>query len=294
MKRTVFILFLFVHTCLFGGEVKNYRVVSIPFVAEGERYLAIRQFLQEGKEKLLAVNVESLATRIFEKSKVKRRDFPLNKSRYFKLLRKSVKDRLENGGIGNGGGNGYYLTVDLCPSSKENPFELEAVKLFIKKGHRNIAFAVSGRWFEKNIRFVRWILQQEKAGNLKPIWINHSYTHFYSPKLPYEKNFLLKEGTDLFFEITEVEKLLIKNNITPSVFFRFPGLVADLKLRREVAYRYGLIALGSDSWLAKGEMPEKGSIILIHGNKNEPAGIRVFRRILGKEARYLPITGINP
>ncbi|NPA53838.1 MAG: hypothetical protein GXO21_04150, partial [Aquificae bacterium] len=124
---------------------------------------------------------------------------------------------------------------------------------------------------------------QIKEGNLNVIWINHTYTHFYNPKLPLEKNFLLKEGTNLFFEITEVEKLFIKNGMVPSIFIRFPGLVADYEIRKEVAFKYGLIAVGSDAWLAKGQMPIKGSIILIHGNKNEPAGIKIFEKLLEKD-----------
>jgi len=36
----------------------------------------------------------------------------------------------------------------------------------------------------------------------------------------------------------------------------------------------GLIPVGSDAWLAKGEAAKAGSMILVHGNSNEHAGIQ--------------------
>ena len=49
---------------------------------------------------------------------------------------------------------------------------------------------------------------------------------------------------------------------TLAFFFNSIQYVADL----------GLITLGSNAWLRKGEEPNFGSIILIHGNKNEVIG----------------------
>ena len=46
---------------------------------------------------------------------------------------------------------------------------------------------------------------------------------------------------------------------------------------------YGLIPIGSDAWLAKGQPVHKGSIVLIHGNGNEPVGIKDFIRLLQTE-----------
>ena len=51
-----------------------------------------------------------------------------------------------------------------------------------------------------------------------------------------------------------------------------------------------LIPLGSDAWLAKGEAPRKGSFILVHGNGNEPKGVKLLLPILrNKEFRLLPL-----
>ena len=61
---------------------------------------------------------------------------------------------------------------------------------------------------------------------------------------------------------------------------RFPGLVSDAKIREKIIDKYSLIFIGSDAWLAKGEIPRNGSIILIHGNKNEPLGIQKANQYL--------------
>jgi hypothetical protein len=43
-------------------------------------------------------------------------------------------------------------------------------------------------------------------------------------------NFLLMPGFDMQSEILDQERLLIANGETPSIFFRFPGLVSDAAL----------------------------------------------------------------
>jgi hypothetical protein len=43
---------------------------------------------------------------------------------------------------------------------------------------------------------------------------------------------------------------------------------------------YGLIPVGSDAWLAKGQKANNGSIVLIHGNGNEEIGVRDFIKLL--------------
>ena len=47
---------------------------------------------------------------------------------------------------------------------------------------------------------------------------------------------------------------------------------------------YGLIPVGSDAWLAKNEVPSAGSIVLVHGNGNEPVGVeKLLERVQGGE-----------
>lgn len=48
---------------------------------------------------------------------------------------------------------------------------------------------------------------------------------------------------------------------------------------------YGIIPLGSDAWLAKGQPANSGSIVLIHGNGNEPLGVADFIQLLKKKQK---------
>jgi len=90
---------------------------------------------------------------------------------------------------------------------------------------------------------------------------------------------VLSPEENLSRDILTLEKTLLERGIVPSVFFRFPGLVSDKK-SIETVTGLGLVTIGSDAWLAKGEKPKEGSIILLHGNGNEPEGIEIFLKIL--------------
>ena len=291
------LIFFFMVSLSFAIEITNYQILTnLSFSKDGKRYYALRSFVENEKEKILAVNVDTLETKVFLKSDISFKQKRYINSKYEKLLKKSLenKESLQNGGIKNGNIKGLFLTVDLCPSSKKDPFEKNVIKMFMKKGYKNIAFSVTGRWLKKNKKYFLWIKSQEKNKKLNVVWINHTFTHFYSKKLPLKENFLLKKGTNLFFEITQVEKILLENGEIPSVFIRYPGLVANQKIREEVANKFGLIALGSDAWLAKGERPKDGSIILIHGNKNEPLGIKLFLKLLKQKRKFLPLYDMKP
>jgi hypothetical protein len=43
------------------------------------------------------------------------------------------------------------------------------------------------------------------------------------------------------------------------------------------------VPVGSDAWLAKGQRPTEGSIVLVHGNGTEPIGVADFIRLLRTE-----------
>ena len=75
---------------------------------------------------------------------------------------------------------------------------------------------------------------------------------------------------------------LLQKGLLFSAFFRFPGLVSDHQLVETVT-DYGLIPVGSDAWLAKGQAAHNGTIVLIHGNGNEPVGIKDFIKLLQNE-----------
>ena len=77
-----------------------------------------------------------------------------------------------------------------------------------------------------------------------------------------------------------VEAELLRWGIVPSIFYRFPGLIHDEQRLRAVL-EADLISVDCDSWVASMRVrrpphhlwPRDGSILLIHGNGNEPMGI---------------------
>ncbi|MBI3544211.1 MAG: polysaccharide deacetylase [Deltaproteobacteria bacterium] len=195
--------------------------------------------------------------------------------------------------------NGYFLTVDLCPSRKagfdEEIFDaLEALAPERGPGVP-VGVAVSGLWVRAHRAQFEWLVEQQRQQRLRITWINHTYSHPFDARLPVGRNFLLEKGVNVDYEILGLEKLLLEHGVVPSVFFRFPGLVADRGLE-DLLRSFLLIPVGSDAWLAKNETPQLGSIILIHGNENEPAGVDDFLKWLDKhrglDANFLNISDV--
>ncbi|MNT87847.1 hypothetical protein D3C86_1607280 [compost metagenome] len=50
---------------------------------------------------------------------------------------------------------------------------------------------------------------------------------------------------------------------------------------------FGLIPIGSDAWLAKGQHAQDGSIVLIHANGNEEVGVQDFIQLLNSEQKNI-------
>jgi peptidoglycan/xylan/chitin deacetylase (PgdA/CDA1 family) len=121
----------------------------------------------------------------------------------------------------------------------------------------------------------------QKEGKLDITWGNHTYTHPYKKNIPLKQNFVLIKGYNLLKDTLNMEKFYISHNITPSIFFRFPGLISNKHTINEIKM-LGLITIGSNTWLAKGEKIKNNSIILIHGNKNEEKGVKIFLKELKK------------
>lgn len=184
--------------------------------------------------------------------------------------------------------SGLVLTVDLCPSTKH--FDLRLVKRLLevvepKEKPVPLAFAVSGVWLEEHPDDLA-ALQKLDGRDLAITWVNHSMHHRYNPALPLQRNFLLEAGTNLASEVLDAEVAMLSRGLTPSVFFRFPGLVSEPTLITFVA-ALGLIPVGSDAWLAKGQHAKNGSIVLVHGNGNEPRGVDDFLHLLDQERRAI-------
>jgi peptidoglycan/xylan/chitin deacetylase (PgdA/CDA1 family) len=180
---------------------------------------------------------------------------------------------------------GVDLTVDLCPSRR--PLDRGLFTALVEELGRYerpvpVAVALTGTWMREHPEDLAWLVSLARTGALAVTWVNHSFHHRSSPTLPLRENFLLEPGTDLTSEVLETEAAMLAAGITPSVFFRFPGLVSRPALFGRIV-AFGLVPLGSDAWLAKNEWPREGSIVLVHANGNEPLGVRRFLQLLRDE-----------
>jgi hypothetical protein len=282
-----------------ASQIADYKVLrQVVDDRRGHISLATRSFKSDGKESLLVVDPETLQSAVLPAASVRFSAIPaesaLASTRFLKELHKTTSGpyRLQNDGAtrADTAVKGSFLTVDLCPSKR--PFEREmfdAVGGLTKGKPVPVAVSISGIWLTKHPEELAYLKKEVAAGRLAITWVNHSFHHPYEPKAPLQRNFLLTPGTDLTAEVLGVEKELLAHDLVPSPFFRFPGLVSDrqtmLRLRE-----LSLIPIGSDAWLAKGESPRDGSFILVHGNGNEPKGIRLLMPMLkGKELRLLPL-----
>ncbi|UFS71552.1 polysaccharide deacetylase [Geomonas sp. RF6] len=273
------------------SAITDYRVISQTGVGPGGKPLvAIRSLRRDGIPLFLTVDPYTLETALRPVSQVSLLPAPpwetLSGTPYLTALEHGTAPpcRLQNHGAVRGAGDGIFLTVDLCPSKRQFERELFLAAEAAAQAHgygkgAPVAVAISGLWLENHPEELAFLKGESAAGRLSITWVNHSYHHVYAPKTPLERNFLLTPGTNFDAEVLELERLLLAHGLTPSPFFRFPGLVADtatMKRLRELS----LIPVGSEAWLAKGEHPRQGSIVLVHGNGNEPKGIALALPIL--------------
>jgi hypothetical protein len=276
------------------ASINYYQKIFIPFYTKkGELRIAIRQFLSNKNVYFLVVDPYQYVTSIVKADQLYPRNPAKDSDRepgYFawEKIKETpyIKDLLhftaypgylENAGLTHAikKTKGFFLTVDMCPSIK--PIEKDFFRQLVAVGKNRkipfpVAIAMSGLWMLNHMREFTWLLQMQKENKLNITWVNHSFSHMYFKDLPSGKNFLLFFQTDLENEILTTELLLLNHKQLPSVFVRFPGLIADKPVMQTMQH-CGLIPLGSDAWLDRDQHPKDGSIILVHGNGNEPIGI---------------------
>ena len=244
--------------------------------------LAIRKF-DYNTPKLLVVNTKTLQTKIIPYTS-KKTQCDKN-SKYFKLLNYPAK--FQNGGITSS--KHITLTIDFCQSSKKG-FDKQIFTSLIKK-YKNpvpVTLFMTYLWIKHHNKEFLTLQKWQKEKKLNITWGNHTATHPYKKHLPLNQNFVLIKGYDLKKDTMNMEKFYISHNITPSIFFRFPGLISDKKTINTIK-KLGLLTIGSNTWLAKGEKIKKDSIILIHGNKNEEKGVKIFLKNLNKIKSLTPL-----
>lgn len=281
--------------------ISDYRPVFETVHAEdGRKLIAIRRFRRDGRELLLTVEPQSLVTQIRPREWTAADETPdvtgLGGTPYLSALSAMTSPpyKIENAGLVHAlhPVEGVFLTVDLCPSRRayEARFFAQLADVAAREGRPTpVAISISGYWALDHQAELAALIESEGRREIDITWVNHSYTHRYARGLPDAQNFLLMPNTDFEREVLKTEELLIARGLTPSAFFRFPGLVSDedlvLKLRK-----LGLIPLGADAWLAKGRRARPGSIVLVHGNGNEPLGIREVRPYLADaRVKWLPL-----
>ncbi|HGK7610915.1 TPA: hypothetical protein ACJ6J3_09630 [Legionella pneumophila] len=303
-----------------ASSITNYQPLFTPCYYNGELHVAIRSYDCDGLSYYLLVNPNTLTTQIVLKGDIQHRKpsaslceigyytkEEIEKTPYGLALKHIMQSshHITNDGITHSmcehEPNQVFLTIDLCPSNKlfEKDFFEKLVSIGVSLGKPTpIAICITEFWRTTHKKEFEWLLEQQKAETLQITWVNHGATHVYyhdyasSELLKY--NFLLDTRTNLFFEFFEIEKALIMHGQVPSVFFRAPGLVTNEKLMKKLN-KCGLITLGADAWLAKGEQPSSGSIVLVHGNSNEPAGIKKIMEIIETdECTFLPLQQAFP
>jgi hypothetical protein len=281
-----------------ASTISNYKTINMTCLHSGDRQqLAIRTFLKDGVPYYLLLDPQNLTTTIAPESSVKLlKDSKTNPSNGALSRISAPPVRLQNHGLKHSISpvDGMFLTVDLCPSKR--PFEkamFEALGSIARNNGKPVpvAICISGAWLSNHDYEINWLKEQDRKGSISITWVNHSLSHYYDPTLLLERNFMLATGANQLMEILANEVAMIGKGLTPSVFFRFPGLVADEGLIKLLA-KLSLIPLGADAWLAKGEEPRKGSIILVHSNGNEPPGIAKLMKLLqaSKAPQFLPLS----
>lgn len=263
-------------------------------------WMILREFVNDGKNYLLLVNPQTLETKIDEPGFYEIKPMSIDEARaffnstpYVKALRKAEKQSLSTQDAGIESGmpkqTGISLTADLCPSHKPlDKIIFTSIIAEFNKVERPVpvALSVTGIWMRQHPQDLEWLKKLQAEHEIYVTWINHSFNHRVSAKLPLKENFLLETGTNINYEVLETEMAMLKNGLMPSVFFRFPGLVSDKELVYQIT-DFGLIPIGTDAWLAKGQKPQAGSIVLIHGNGNEPVGVNDFIRLLKSKTQSI-------
>ena len=254
----------------------------------GPDQVAIRALRLQGEPALLLADPAALTTRLERAACWTCSDVDETALRDTRMMRAIVTSAqapglvhrtfLDNAGLTRGEGGGGYFTGDLCPSRRP----MDRAFLATLEGRATpIALSISGLWLKHHFADYRWLVDAQTQGRLAITWINHTYTHPYAKGVADGANFLLTPGVDPDFEILQTERLLIANGQTPSLFFRFPGLVSSSPLMQAVR-RHHLISLGADAWLAMNQKPRDGSVILVHPNGNEEQGLKIYRRDAAK------------
>lgn len=209
---------------------------------------------------------------------------------YYRALVQPFKSNVQKTNLADSQAPRHFLTIDLCPSTAE--FEYAFFEALIGRAHVEkraipITICISGLWIVKYEDALAWLKQQQEDGHLQITWINHSLSHPYYSDLADQDNFL-NHRMDLFEdEVLQTEIMMLQRGLLFAPCFRFPGLILSPHTLQKLK-DYGLVELGTNAWLAKGDEIQDGSVILVHGNGNEQPGV------LNRLIQHLPSLNLRP
>jgi hypothetical protein len=178
------------------------------------------------------------------------------------------------------------LTIDLCWSLRRYEDALfTSLHQLASKSSKPIhpVLVVSGRWLEQHPLEMDNLIRLSHEPRMSVLWGLHSWDH------PKSNGFMNDYPPEkLRSDTLRLERALLEWGIVPTVYYRFPGLIHD-SIRLRETLDLDLLPIDCDSWLALVEQrnaapfclpPVGGSILLVHGNGNEPAGISALGRWL--------------
>ncbi len=298
MKKTLFLIFLALTLQIYPGNITDYTINTglLKLKEHNTTYVGLRSMFIEGVLYRASVDPSSLRTFIISDADSQFmpmgidnicREIPHTSYAKLLILYKSLIDNNTNFSgltrIAPSFGKSF-LSADMCPSKSEFDLDFFKVAAGAEHGFPIILF-VSGEWINFHKESFDYLKELGDDGIINILWGNHTYKHLYKKDVPVNANFLKLPDIDPISDITDNEILFLYKGLGFPVFFRFPGLIADKKLATAV-YELGLIPLASDSWLAKGEGYRDGSILLIHANGNEKAGIKKAIELI--KSGYIP------
>ena len=253
---------------------------------EGARVQAYRRFSQNEVDMLLVADVDTLQTAVLPSDWMSVHSTPAvpatsRRERLDATFRSTNTPVSQVSRSSAPGHTRVALTVDMCQSQR--PWERGFFEWAINEGVRRrgplaINIAMTGIWARKHAAEFAQLQTWRSSGALRVTWVNHSFRH------PLHCvgavcSFLTSPNENVASEVLSEEVDLLARGETPSLFFRFPGLVHNARTVAQVS-ALGLYTTDADAWIAKGQPLHDGAIILLHGNGNEPAGITRFMRAM--------------
>lgn len=278
------------------GQLPGYQIF-FGILNGSPKQIVLRQWKKQGQLTYLTVNPQTLETAVatLPNTSVQERTWSAIQQQfaqtpYGRALRteQNRDHNIQDAGLERADTTeqGFSLTIDLCPSTK--PLTRSVFNALIgafepEEKPVPVTISVTGLWMMNHASDLKFLKELVQRGDLSITWVNHSYHHRYDARLPLSVNFLLEHNTNMADEVLLNEQAMLQNGLLPSIFFRFPGLVSNKAIFDQVL-SYGLLPIGSDAWLAKGQTPKEGSFVLIHANGNEPLGISDFIRLIRQKA----------